>query len=108
MARVWGTFAKLGFRRPPVRPKELKPRKRHDLEGLWRSVCGGGAALWRLGKTAIWLQKCGFTRVLGTLAKLGFRRPLVRPKELKPRKRHDLEGLWRSVCGGGAAPLALR
>ena len=22
--------------------------------------------LWRLGKTAIWLQKCGFTRVLGT------------------------------------------
>ena len=24
--------------------------------------------LWGLGKTAIWLQKCGFTKVLGTLA----------------------------------------
>ena len=90
-----------------MRAQELKPRKRHDLDGFRMAIRRGGGAvhLWRLGKTAIWLQKCGFTRVLGTLAK---RRPPVRPKELKPRKRHDLEGFWRSVCGGGAAPLALR
>ena len=73
--RVLGTLAKLGFCRPPVRAQELKPRKTHDLEGLRRKVGGKGAALWRLGKTASWLQKCGFTRVLGTLAKLGFCRP---------------------------------
>ena len=30
------------------------------------------------------------------------------PQELKPRKRYDLEGLWRSVCGEGGAPLGLR
>ena len=45
MARVWGTFAKLGFRRPLVRPKELKPRERHDLDprGSGGRSAGGGA-----------------------------------------------------------------
>ena len=101
---VLNTFAKLGLCRPLVGPQELKPRKRPDLEGLWRSVCGEGGALWGLGKTAIWLQKCGFTKVLGTLAKLAFCRSLVNAQELKPRKTHDLEGLRRRGCGKGAAP----
>ena len=38
---------------------------------IWR-YGGEGGALWRLSKTAIWLQKCGFTRVLGTLANWAF------------------------------------
>ena len=38
---------------------------------IWR-YGGEGSALWRLGKTAIWLQKCSFTEVLGTLAKQRF------------------------------------
>ena len=48
------------------------------------------------------LKMCDFANVLGTLAKLGFRRHPVRPQELKPRKTYDLEGLWRPVCGGSA------
>ena len=70
-AKVLETFAKLGF----CRPQELKPRKTHDLEGARRKVGGKGAALWGLGKTSIRLEKCGFTMVLGALAKLGFCRP---------------------------------
>ena len=103
--RVLGTLAKLGFCRLFVRAQDLKPRKRHDLEGSRRKVGGEGGALWGLGKTAIWLQKCCFTRVLGTLAKLGFRRPPVRPQELKPRKRHDLEGLRMAIRRGGRCTL---
>ena len=60
------------------------------------------AHLWGLGETAIWLQKCGFTKVFGTLAKLGFCRPPVRPLELKPRKTHDLGG---EKLAAGAAYL---
>ena len=41
----------------------------------------GRCTLWRLRKTAIWFQKCGFTKVLDTFAKLGSRRPPVRPSE---------------------------
>ena len=56
-----------------------------DSDTAARAVCSGNevkqrfgdtaaraAHLWGGGKSAIWLQKYGFTRVLGTLAKLGF------------------------------------
>ena len=56
-----------------------------------RRTCGGEV------KQRFWLQKYGFTRVLGTLAKLGFCTPLARPQELKPRKKHVLEGLRMAI-----------
>ena len=88
-----------------LRPQELKPRKTHDLDGaLEPGLRQGRCTLWRLGKTAIWLQKCGFIWVLGTLAKLNF----CRPPELKPRKTHDLERSGRKVGGAGGALLGLR
>ena len=64
--------------------------------------------MWDLGKTAIWLQKCGFIRVLDALVKLGFCRLPVRPQELKPRKTHDLERLRMAIRRGGRCTLALR
>ena len=78
------------------------------MEGLGRRGCGKGAALWGLGKTAIWLPKCGVTQVLETFAKLGFCRLPVKPQELKLRKTYDLEGFWRPVCVGAAHPVGLR
>ena len=77
-------------------------------KGPGEELVAGSADLWGSGKTAIWLQKCSFTMVLGTLAKLGFCRPPVRLQELKPRKTHDLERSGRKVGGAGGALLGLR
>ena len=56
--------------------------------GPGEKLAAVAALLWVLGKTAIWFQKCGFTKVLGTLAELGSCQP----------------PLWAGVCmsrGGG-------
>ena len=89
------------------------------MEGSRGKVGGEGGALWGLGKTAILLQKCGFTRVLGTLVKLGFCRPcnrrhsyenvtFLRLQALKPRKTHDPEGLRRRSAARAAHLVGAR
>ena len=50
-------------------------------------VSGGGATLWGLGMTAIWLQNCGFPQVVNFFA-----------------ETHDLEDS-RMEVGGRGGPL---
>ena len=56
-------------------PGRSKHWKRLGLAGLRRAYGGRGAALWRLGKTTILVQKYGFPAVLSIFAKCQFRKP---------------------------------